>query len=398
MSDNTPPDTETDPAARPEPPPGSAAESAESAESTEGAGGAEKAVSRGGLGLLVLLTLSLAWYLMADRFTPYTSQARVQGYVVGVAPKVAGVITDVWVKNNQRVEAGDKLFAIDREPYTIALQQAQSNLDNTRQQVQAGDAAVEQARASLRAAVAGETKARQDYVRLKRLREDDPGTVSERRLEVSQANLEAARAQVSAAEAGIQRAIEQKGGDSEAGNTLLQTARAGVDKAQLDLSNTVVTAQAGGIITDLQAEAGQFAGTGKPVLTLIAVEDVWINAEYTENNLGHLEPGTPVEILLDALPGQIFEGRVRNIGVGVSTGSPTPPGALPSVQNNRDWLRQAQRFPVQVEFEGPLTPALLRQLRVGGQASVIAYPEGHAILELLGRFYIRVLSFLSYAY
>lgn len=359
---------------------------------------AARAVNRGGLGLFVLLVVTLAWYLFADRFTPYTSQARVQGYVVGVAPKVAGVVTRVSVKNNQRVKQGQELFAIDRSQYEIALQKARSDLENARKQVEAGDAAVTQARASLRAAQAGELKAQQDFTRLKRLREDDPGTISERRLEISQASLEQARAQVASAEAQIQRAIEQKGGDTGDSNTVLQVAQTGVDKAQLDLDNTVVVAQSDGVITDLRADVGQFAGTGNPVLTLIAVEDVWINAAFTENNLGHLEPGTPVEILLDALPGQVLKGRVRNIGVGVSAGSASPPGSLPSVQNDRDWLRQSQRFPVQVEFETPIGPEVLGQLRIGAQASVIAYTDGHGLLALLGKAYIRLLSYLSFAY
>ncbi|MFV8818794.1 HlyD family secretion protein [Haliea sp. E17] len=355
--------------------------------------------NRGVLVVLVLLLVSLAWYLLADRFTPYTSQARVQGYVVGVAPKVAGVITAIHVENNTRVQQGQKLFSIDRSQYDIALQSALSNLDNTRQQVSAGDAAVEQARANLVAAEAGQLKAQQDYSRLKRLREDDPGTISERRLEISSATLAQTRAQVAAAVAGVQRAIEQKGGDSDdSGNTLLQAAQAAVDKAQLDLDNTTVVAQSDGVITDLRADVGQFAGTGSPVLTLVAVQQVWINADYTENNLGHLKPGTPVEILLDSMPGQVFGGRVRDIGVGVSAGSPPPPGALPSVQNNRDWLRQAQRFPVQVDFTESPSPEILRNLRLGGQASVIAYSEGHWLLRMLGKAYIRVLSVLSYAY
>lgn len=375
------------------------AQTPENPDAPQPAPGSPPSTKRGVVVVLALLAGSLLWYLLADRFTPYTSQARVQGYVVGVAPKVAGVITSIHVENNTRVKQGQKLFTIDRSQYEIALQSARSSLDNTRQQVAAGDAAVEQARANLRAAEAGQLKAQQDYSRLKRLREEDPGTVSERRLEISKATLEQTRAQVAAAVAGVQRAIEQKGGDSdEAGNTLLQAARSAVDKAQLDLDNTTVVAQSDGVITDLRADIGQFAGTGNPVLTLVAVQDVWIRADYTENNLGHLDTGTEVEILLDALPGQVFKGRVRDIGVGVSAGSPPPPGALPSVQNNRDWLRQAQRFPVQVEFTRAPSAKVLRNLRLGGQASVIAYPEGHWVLGMLGKVYIRVLSYLSFAY
>ncbi len=359
---------------------------------------AQKSVARGGLGILLVIVVLLAWYLLADRFTPYTSQARVQGYVVGVAPKVSGVLTDVWVSNNERVSEGQKLFAIDGSQYEIALSRANADLSSTRNQVGAGDAGVTVAKANLQAAEAGQLKAEQDYTRLKRLREDDPGTISQRRLEISQSSLAQARAQVAAAKADIQRAIEQKGGVSDDDNALLQTAQAGVDKAQLDLDNTTVVAQSDGVITDMRADVGQFAAAGNPVMTLVAVQDVWINAEFTENNLGHLTPGTAVEIVLDSLPGQVLSGRIRNIGVGISAGSPPPPGALPSVQNNRDWLRQAQRFPVQVEFDQPLTPELLRQLRVGGQASVMAYAEGHSVLSLLGKTYLRLLSYLTYAF
>ena len=84
-----------------------------------------RSVARGGIGVLVLLLASLGWYLLADRFTPYTSQARVEGYVVGVAPKVAGIITEVAVKNNARVSAGQVLFSIDQDQYGLALQRAQ---------------------------------------------------------------------------------------------------------------------------------------------------------------------------------------------------------------------------------------------------------------------------------
>jgi multidrug resistance efflux pump len=359
---------------------------------------ASKSVSRGGLVVGLLIVLSLSWYLLADRFTPYTSQARVEGYVVGVAPKVAGIVTQVWVRNNQEVDAGEPLFEIDSSQYQIALDKANSDLKNAQSQVDAGTAAVEAARANLRAAEANELKAKQDATRLERLHEEDPGTISVRRLEISRASLDQAKAKVAAAEADIQRSIEQKGGDDDADNAILKSALSAVEKAKLDLSNTVVRASSRGVITDLRTDVGQYAGTGSPVMTLVAIHDVWINAEFTENNLGHLAPGSPVDVLFDALPGQVFHGEVRSIGLGVSKGQAPPPGTLPSVENNRDWLRQAQRFPAVIGFDTKQDEALHRHLRVGGQASVIAYSEGHGVLALLGRAYIRFMSWLSYAY
>jgi multidrug resistance efflux pump len=150
--------------------------------------------------------------------------------------------------------------------------------------------------------------------------------------------------------------------------------------------------------TDLTADVGRFAGAGSPVLTLIVMHDVWINAEFTENNLGHVEVGTPVEILFDALPGRVYRGEVRSIGLGTSAGRNQPAGALPTIQNDRDWLRQSQRFPVIVGFDAQQDEDLRRQLRIGGQASVMAYSDGTGVLTLLGKLYIRVASWLSYAY
>lgn len=360
---------------------------------------APKTVKRGGKTIALLIIASLVWYLASDRYTPYTSQARVQGYVIGVAPQVSGIVTEVLVENNQRVDADQPLFRIDPTQYEIALAKAQSDYENAKRQVEAGDAGVDAARANLRAAEANLEKARKDTERLERLYREDPGTISMRRLEVSRATLDQSLASVEAAKAGIQQAIEAKGGDSsEEVNTILRVAQTGVEKARLDLERTLVTATERGEITDLRVDAGVFAGAGKPVITLVSLSDVWIQAEFTENNLGHIASGSPVEIIFDSLPGHVFSGKITNIGIGVSATKPPQPGTLPTIDNDRDWLRQSQRFPVVVHFDFQQKQGMLRQLRIGGQASVIAYGEGAWLTKLLGKAYIRLMSFLSYAY
>lgn len=199
----------------------------------------KKSVSKGAIVIFVVILLIVVWNLLADRFTPYTNQARIQGYVVGVAPKVAGVITQVWVDNNAKVEMSQRLFEVDPSQYKLALDKAISNLESARRQVSAGDAAVTSAEANLRAAIANQVKAEKDISRLQRLREEDSGTISIRRLEVSQATLDQARAKVAAARANIQQAIQQKGGDNEENNAILTAALTAVEKAELDLANTV---------------------------------------------------------------------------------------------------------------------------------------------------------------
>jgi multidrug resistance efflux pump len=359
---------------------------------------AGRATARGAKILALLIALSLLWNLLADRYTPYTSQARVQGYVVGVAPQVSGTLTQVWVANNQEVDEGQRLFEVDPTPYRIALARAQSELEKIRRQVEAGDAGVESARASLAAAEANELRARQDFERLTRLRERDPGTISLRRLETSQAALDQAIASTARAQSEIQRAIEQKGGDIEAENANLLAAQSAVEKAEFDLANTVVRAPSRGLITDLSADVGAYAGTGGAVMTLIAIHDLWINAAFTENNLGHIAAGSEAELIFDALPGRVYDGRVRSVGTGVSAGRNTQPGNLPQVNNDRDWLRQAQRFPVEIGFDIEQAPELQQQLRLGGQVSVMVYSDDSTVLRWIGIVYLRFLSYLSYAY
>ncbi|MFL9904583.1 HlyD family secretion protein [Paraburkholderia fungorum] len=346
--------------------------------------------------VVVLIGLSLVWYLLADRLTPYTQQARVQAFVVPVASEVSGRVTRVYVRNNQDVKAGALLFEVDPEHYRIAVDRARADLESMRRQIGASTAGIDSARASLRAAQANELKARQDSERLERLYREDQGTISQRRLELARASLEQATSQVAAARAEVQRAREQEGG-SEEDNARLRSAATALEKAELDFTNTRVRARSAGLITDLRTDAGQFTAAGSPVMTLITIHDMWISAEMTENNLGHVEPGTPVAIALDALPGQVFEGRVRSVGYGVSVGPNAPPGGLPTVQNSRDWLRPAQRFPVIVEFtQGELSG--LRGVRVGGQAEVMAFPTHGNPLNPLGRLFLHLMSWLSYVY
>jgi len=348
------------------------------------------------LGLLVLIVLSLIWYFAADRLTPYTSQARVQAFVVPVAAEVSGTVTRVWVKNNDDVQEGEPLFEVDVDQYQIALDRAKADYESARRGLGASTAAVDSAKASLRAAEAARVQAEQDAHRQETLYAEDPGAISVRRLETAQAAREQARAKVVAAQAEVVRAEETMGGD-ESNNAKLESARLAIAKAELDLKRTRVVAPARGLITDLSTDTGHFAQAGAPAMTLIAIHDVWINAELTENNLGNVKVGNDVGIVLDVMPGQVLKGKVRSIGNGVSSGKAAPAGSLPTIENNRDWLRQSQRFPVAIE----LLPGEIKRIagvRVGGQADVMVYTAESGLMNALGGLYLRVMSLLSYVY
>jgi len=373
----------------------SAASAADTAAAEDEAPATTNPVRRWTLVLLVLFVVLVAWYLRADRVAPYTSQAKLHALVVPIAPEVSGTVTSVSVGNNQAVKAGDVLFQIDIERYQLAVETAQASLEAARQAVGAAEATVSAAEAGVAAARANLTKAQQDYDRTKAIREQDPGAISERRVELAEASLAAARSQVDAALAQKEQALQNLGDQGDQNSRILQ-ARSALDQAQLNLDRATVRAPVDGVVTDVRLDTGNFAAAGAPQMTFIAVKSFWIQADYTENNLGHLDAGDPASIVFDALPGRVVEGRVREVGFGVAVDS-APLGSLPTIQNDPNWLRQAQRYPVLVDFELPagLEPM---PLKVGSQASVVVYTGDNPVTNSLGRFVIRAVSVLTYAY
>ncbi|RZA29180.1 MAG: HlyD family secretion protein [Lysobacteraceae bacterium] len=351
---------------------------------------------RGAIAVLALILASLAWYFVADRLTPYTSQARVQAFVVPVPAEVAGTVLKVHVRDNDQVQQGQPLFDIDPSQYRITLQRSRSDYESVRRTVNASVAAVAAAEAALQAARANHVYAQQDAARLEQIFAADPGALSVRRVQHAQTGRLTARSQVLAAEADLRRAQEAAGERGE-NNAQLVSARAAIEKAELDLKRTRVIAPGRGRVTDLRTDVGQFIQAGTPAMTLIADHDLWISADMTENNLGHLQPGDAVAIVLDVLPGQVLKGRVRSVGTGVGSGQQAQAGALPQIENSRDWLRQAQRFPVAVEF-APSERSHLDAVRIGGQADVLVYTGEHGLMNWLGSVYIHLMSYLSYVY
>jgi len=350
----------------------------------------------GAIIVLILIVASLAWYFVSDRLTPYTSQARIQAFVVPVPAEVSGTVLKVYVKNNDEVQPGQRLFDIDPSQYRIALERSRSDYESVRLSVNASTAAVEAAKASLQAAVANHVYARQDATRLEEIHAEDPGALSVRRVQSAQASRITAQSQEKKAEADLRKAQETAGESGEK-NAQLLSARAAIEKAALDLKRTQVVAPARGSVTDLRTDVGQFAQAGAPAMTLIAMHDLWISADMTENNLGNVKPGDKVAIVLDVMPGEVLKGRVRSVGTGVGPEKQPQPGTLPAVENSRDWLRQAQRFPVAVEFD-PSERERLRGVRMGGQADVLIYTGDHPVMNWLAGVFIRLMSHFSYLY
>lgn len=342
--------------------------------------------------VLLICLLIFIWYLRADRFTPYTDQARVNSLTIPLVSQVAGYVTDVRIRLHSRVEAGDTLFVVDRRKYQLGVDQAEANLDRAAQSVGAGTATVKAATAQLGAARARLDRAQRNFDRTQKVLQDNPGALSQADRDRAETSLTQAVEGVATAEANLEKATEALG-QTGPDNADLRLAIAGLDHAQLDLAFSNIIAPYAGVIESFNIDEGFYAGAGAPLATLATASDVWIQADLRENNIANIKIGDPVEISLDIAPGRVFRGDVRSIGYGVSTGRSTNPGDLPNISSPSGWLRDPQRFPVIIGLNMEETHGLRR---IGGQADIIVYTGDHAILNAIGRLQIRLSSWLSY--
>lgn len=344
--------------------------------------------------VLIVVGLCLAIFaysLIADRLTPYTPQGVVQAYIVGVAPEVAGRVTEVNVTDNQKIAAGQVLFQVDPEPYRIAVEKAEADVAAAGQSIGADTAGVSAAQANVAEAHANLANVNEQTARTFELVKK--GVFPKARGDKATAERDAAKAQARKAEAELKQAQEALGPQG-ADNPQLRAATAVLAKAQRDLLQTEVLAPTDGIVTNLQLTLGQFAPVGQPVLTFIDARSLWVMASFRENSLEHVKAGAPVEIVFDVLPGQIFTGKVESVGWGVENFNEGQLGGLPTIKNQSGWIRDPQRFPVRIILD---SQEYLVGLRYGSQANVVIYTGDNGIANWLGGLLIRLVSILTYA-
>lgn len=351
-------------------------------------------VRRWTLIILGMCAFLMVWYIISDRITPYTTQARVHAFVIPVAAEIAGTVTEVAVTNNQLVTKGDLLFRIDKTRYALDVETAQANLTAARQSTGASVAAVEAAEAQVASAEAALVRARKDAERMQRIQEEDPGAISQRRVDSAVATLGGSRASVAAAKASLEQARQNLGQTGEQNSRILQ-AQAALDQATVNFDRTDVVAPSDGIVTEVRVDRGNYTQAGAPLMTFLGTKDVWIQADFSENNLGNIKQGDRVDIVFDALPGKVIKGTIRTTGFGVNVDS-APLGSLPTIENDRAWLRDVQRFSVLVDFELPDAEDRLG-IRIGAQASVRVYTGGNWIFNTVGRVHMWLVSKLTYA-
>lgn len=331
--------------------------------------------------LLGLLAASLATAAVATALVPgsplqswdrhYTDNAYVRGDVTQISPKVSGHITQVLVRDNQSVHAGEVLFRIDDRDFRARLDQARAALEarqaavgNLQAQLHLQQAVIRQAGAILNEATADAQRATRDAARARQL-------AGERLIAASQfdqiaTTAEATMSRVAEMEAGLSAARQRVHVlESQRPQLLadIEAARAAVNLAAIDLDSTVVRAPVAGRVSERAAKPGQYVKTGTPLIALVP-PDLWVVANFKETQLAGMRAGAAVEVSVDAVPGKTFTGKLESL----SPASGAQFALLPPDNATGNFTRIVQRVPVRIALLD--APAHLVELRPGMSATV----------------------------
>ena len=314
------------------------------------------------------------WYMFHDTGEVSTDNAYVGADSAQVTPLISAAVVAVPVVNTQFVHKGDVLLRLDDSDARLAVEKAQAAYLKARRQfvqssatsgslaaqVGARDADIGQARAQLVAAQSAVAKAKADLDRREHLAGD--GFVSKEELTSYRNAYVTAEATLRESQAAITQAQASRGAaqQSYAANQALiagtsidtspdvAAARAALDQARLDLERMVIRAPIDGVVTNRQVQVGQRVAAGNPVMTIVPVGAVYVDANFKEGQLERVRPGQPVELKSDLYGSNVvYHGRVTGFAGG--TGSAF--ALIPAQNATGNWIKVVQRLPVRVALD-----------------------------------------------
>ena len=321
-------------------------------------------LARGRLRMILLVVLptiavigGLAIYLMGGRYIS-TDNAYVGAQKVLITPDISGKIVHVAVVEGQHVNPGDELFTLDREPYELALRQAQAKLDTARSDY-------DKLKTNLKSLDdAGRSRAEERRAQAARCRPQDQLAHSQAGspADVDTAASAMVTAQLQARSTAQQRdtTLNQLLGDPDlpmAKFPEYAQAKAALDDAQRNLDHTIVRAPMPGTATQVDSiQLGRYVAAGTPVFSVIDDQNPWVDANPKETDITYLRIGQKATLDVDSFPDHTFKGTV----VAVSPGTGAQFSILPPQNATGNWVKVVQRVPVRIAFDKDEDTRLLR--------------------------------------
>lgn len=289
------------------------------------------------MGIGIIVAAGAAYFIHDALMFQSTDDAYVETTTVQVAPRVSGQIIESYVTDNQKVKEGDLVAKIDPADYIVKLAQADARYERTLLNQK-------NAKATFKASQTNIAVAKKDLERYKNLYAQ--GAVSKQTLDDAQAKYDSAQANLTQSE----EALLSNGGNKVA-DADLKEVKALRDKAKLDLSYTNIYAPQSGTVASRRVEKGMYVQAGSPLFVIVP-ENVWVVANFKENQLRHMKPGQPVDIKIDTYPDHVFKGKIDSIqrASGAKSSLFPPENAVGS------FVKIVQRIPVKIVFTEKIDP------------------------------------------
>jgi membrane fusion protein (multidrug efflux system) len=353
-------------------------------------------------GVVVVCGLGYAsyWYWYA-RFFESTDDCYVNGDIVQITTEIPGTVIQLHADDTQSVDRGQSLLELDPADAEVSVSNAEANLARAVRAVRALFAQADQLRAEIRDREIELQQAEQDHQRRTGLLSD--GAISSEELQHTQDRVTEVRASLTAAQQQLNQTTAQIDRTTISSHPQVLAAIAAVRDASLALRRTRLTAPVPGIVAQRSVQVGQRVAAGTPLMGIVPLDAVWVDANFKEVQLRNMRVGQPVRLRADMYGGTAeYHGKL----VGLSAGSGTAFALLPAQNASGNWIKIVQRLPVRIELDpselrahplriglsvtadvdirdtsGPVVSQQVRQIPIPSQASLANDPEEDARIE-----------------
>jgi len=315
------------------------------------------------VGPIVVLLAAGWWYLTTGRYVS-TDDAYVDAARISISNDVSGRVAEIDVRDNELVTAGQVLFKLDQRPFVIAVEEAKAQLASIKLQIESMKATYQQKKADAAATEATLIYQQRELERQQRLLTS--GTASQAQYDQTNHAYKIAREQLASKEQDVASTLASLGGNPDipvAQHPMVQHAQAALDRAELNLSYTVVRAPEAGIVTKVdQLQVGnwvQGVNTGAAptaLFSLVSTKRLWVTANFKETELTHMRPGQDATVEVDTYPDTVFHAEVESL----SPGTGLTFSLLPAENATGNWVKVVQRLPVRLSLDRSDAAAPLR--------------------------------------
>jgi len=310
-----------------------------------------------GLAVVIAALIYAAWWWLAARYSETTDDAYVAGNIVAVTSRENATVIALYADNTQGVHRGQLLIEMDPSVAEVAMRAAEANLARAVRGVHGNFASADSYSAQLRQAEVALAQAKADYQRRQGAL---AGAVSGEELGHARDAVAAAEAAVNSAQSGLAQSRAAIAGVDVAHNPDVLAAEAQLRAAAITLAHMKIVAPVDGVVAQRTVQVGQRVNAGAPLMAVVPLSDVWVDANFKEVQLARMRIGQPVTITTDIYGGKVvYHGKVAGLGAGSGSAF----ALLPAQNASGNWIKIVQRVPVRIALDADELKA--NPLRVG---------------------------------